>query len=292
MMKKIQKVLLIVNPISGNIDKTLLMTMITVRLQKENISLEMYETTGENDQVDIRKIIDNKVFDRVFVAGGDGTLKMLAEVMLDHRIPLAVFPSGSANGLALNLEILQTIEEQIEVALGQNLIAVNLLEIDNQICLHISDFGLNAELIKNYESSAIRGKMGYFLQSLPTLWESKYPFEFTIQIEDRRLKRSGVLLAFANAQKYGTGANVNPHAKMDDDIFELLIYKSLDVKEILKTLSNEATFDPDVVEIFPVTKAQVACHQPVAFQIDGEYCGEKEKVTVQLSSKKLSILIP
>ncbi|MDN6279661.1 MAG: diacylglycerol kinase [Psychroflexus sp.] len=291
-MKKIQKVLLIVNPISGNIDKTLLMTMITVRLQKENISLEMYETTGENDQVDIRKIIDNKVFDRVFVAGGDGTLKMLAEVMLDHRIPLAVFPSGSANGLALNLEIPQTIEEQIEVALGQNLIAVNLLEIDNQICLHISDFGLNAELIKNYESSAIRGKMGYFLQSLPTLWESKYPFEFTIQIEDRRLKRSGVLLAFANAQKYGTGANVNPHAKMDDDIFELLIYKSLDVKEILKTLSNEATFDPDVVEIFPVTKAQVACHQPVAFQIDGEYCGEKEKVTVQLSSKKLSILIP
>lgn len=182
MMKKIQKVLLIVNPISGNIDKTLLMTMITVRLQKENISLEMYETTGENDQVDIRKIIDNKVFDRVFVAGGDGTLKMLAEVMLDHRIPLAVFPSGSANGLALNLEIPQTIEEQIEVALGQNLIAVNLLEIDNQICLHISDFGLNAELIKNYESSAIRGKMGYFLQSLPTLWESKYPFEFTIQI--------------------------------------------------------------------------------------------------------------
>lgn len=292
MMKKIQKVLLIVNPISGNIDKTLLMTMITVRLQKENISLEMYETTGENDQVDIRKIIDNKVFDRVFVAGGDGTLKMLAEVMLDHRIPLAVFSSGSANGLALNLEIPQTIEEQIEVALGQNLIAVNLLEIDNQICLHISDFGLNAELIKNYESSAIRGKMGYFLQSLPTLWESKYPFEFTIQIEDRRLKRSGVLLAFANAQKYGTGANVNPHAKMDDDIFELLIYKSLDVKEILKTLSNEATFDPDVVEIFPVTKAQVACHQPVAFQIDGEYCGEKEKVTVQLSSKKLSILIP
>lgn len=135
-------------------------------------------------------------------------------------------------------------------------------------------------------------KMGYFLQSLPTLWESKYPFDFTIQLEDRTLKRSGVLLAFANAQKYGTGANVNPHAKMDDDVFELLICKSLDVKEILKTLSNEATFDPDVVEIFPIKKAQVTCHQPVAFQIDGEYCGEKEKLRVQLSSKKLSILIP
>lgn len=291
-MKKIQKVLLIVNPISGNIDKTLLTTTITATLQKKKIALDVYETTGENDQAHISKLLDEKVFDRVFIAGGDGTLKMVAEVIIDYKIPVAVFPSGSANGLAFNLAIPQTTVEQIEVALGQNLMAMNLLEIDDQICLHISDFGLNAELIKNYESSAIRGKMGYFLQSLPTLWESKYPFDFTIQLEDRTLKRSGVLLAFANAQKYGTGANVNPHAKMDDDVFELLICKSLDVKEILKTLSNEATFDPDVVEIFPIKKAQVTCHQPVAFQIDGEYCGEKEKLRVQLSSKKLSILIP
>lgn len=291
-MKKIQKVLLIVNPISGNIDKTLLTTTITATLQKKNITLEVYKTTGENDRVRISKLLDEKVFDRVFIAGGDGTLKMVAEVIVDYKIPVAVFPSGSANGLAFNLAIPQTTAEQIEVALGQNLMAMNLLEIDDQICLHISDFGLNAELIKNYEDSAVRGKMGYLLQSLPTLWESKYPFDFTIQLEDRTLKRSGVLLAFANAQKYGTGANVNPHAKMDDDIFELLIYKSLDVKEILKTLSNEATFDSDVVEIFPIKKAQVTCHQPVAFQIDGEYCGEKEKLRVQLSSKKLSILIP
>lgn len=104
-MKKIQKVLLIVNPISGNIDKTLLTTTITATLQKKKIALDVYETTGENDQAHISKLLDEKVFDRVFIAGGDGTLKMVAEVIIDYKIPVAVFPSGSANGLAFNLAI-------------------------------------------------------------------------------------------------------------------------------------------------------------------------------------------
>lgn len=291
-MENLQKVLIIVNPISGNIDKTDIVDRIVSVLNEKNIAFEIYKTTGENDHAEIVKILDRQKFDRIFVLGGDGTLKMLAEVLKDETTAVALFPTGSANGLSVNLNIPDNLYSQIDIALGGNKISIDMLKIEDEICLHISDFGLNAELIKNYEASAIRGKMGYLLQSLPTLWESRYPFDFTIKYNDKEIKRSGVFLAFSNAQKYGTGAVVNPNAKMDDGIFEVLIFKDFDVKEILKTLSNEIEFDPNIVEIFPVKEVEVVCHQPVSFQIDGEYCGEKEKVSVKLSTRKLPILIP
>jgi diacylglycerol kinase family enzyme len=151
---------------------------------------------------------------------------------------------------------------------------------------------LNAELIENYHNSRIRGKMGYLLQSIPTLWFSKYPFEFEINLEDRSFKKKGILLAFANAKKYGTGANVNPKGKVDDGVFEILLFKNFDILEILKTLRNETEINSEFVEIIPVKKAQVFCKKPVAFQIDGEYIGEKEDIYVKISPKKLPIMTP
>lgn len=291
-MEKLQKVLMILNPISGSIDKTDIVDRIVSALNQEGIAYTIYKTTGKNDLAEMRKILDEQEFDRVFVLGGDGTLKMVAEALKNEVLPIAVFPTGSANGFSENLNIPEDLDSQIEIALGENSTSSDMLEIDDQICLHISDFGLNAELIKNYEASAIRGKVGYLLQSLPTLWESKYPFDFTIKFDGKEIKRSGVFLAFANAQKYGTGSNVNPGGKIDDGVFEILIFKDFDVKEILKTLSNEIEFDSSIVEIFPTKKAEVICHQPVSFQIDGEYCGEKEKVSVKLASHQLQFLTP
>lgn len=195
-MENLQKVLIIVNPISGNIDKTDIVDRIVSVLNEKNIAFEIYKTTGENDHAEIVKILDRQKFDRIFVLGGDGTLKMLAEVLKDETTAVALFPTGSANGLSVNLNIPDNLYSQIDIALGGNKISIDMLKIEDEICLHISDFGLNAELIKNYEASAIRGKMGYLLQSLPTLWESRYPFDFTIKYNDKEIKRSGVFLAF------------------------------------------------------------------------------------------------
>jgi diacylglycerol kinase family enzyme len=35
--------------------------------------------------------------------------------------------------------------------------------------IHLSDLGVNAEMIKNYENSTIRGKLGYAIQTFTTL---------------------------------------------------------------------------------------------------------------------------
>ncbi|MGA9326593.1 MAG: YegS/Rv2252/BmrU family lipid kinase [Salegentibacter sp.] len=291
-MQEIKSILLVVNPISGNINKSELIEEIKLASRKFGAKLDIYKTDGESDIINLRALLKADEPDRVIVAGGDGTIKIVAEALQHHEIPLGIIPAGSANALAVNLHIPHLLNDQLKVALGGCSREVDLLSINGELCLHMSDLGLNAELIKNYESSPIRGKMGYLLQTIPTLMRSKYPFEFTIETENKSYTRKGILLAFANAKKYGTGANVNPRGKIDDGIFEVLIFKNFDIFEIIKTLRNEAELDPDFMETIPAKEVSVTCTDPVPFQIDGEYIGEKKNIDARISDKKLKIMVP
>ncbi|HKL35608.1 MAG TPA: YegS/Rv2252/BmrU family lipid kinase [Salegentibacter sp.] len=291
-MEEIQKVLLIVNPISGNIDKENIIQSVETEVRKINAELQTYRTTGENDQKKIQNLVEEDDFDRIIIAGGDGTLKQVAEALIDNETPIAIIPAGSANGLALNLGIPNNLKQQIQIALSNSITEMDMLDIDGELCLHIADLGLNAELIKNYERSGIRGKMGYLLQSIPTLWNSRYPFEFEVILKNKKFTKKGILLAFANAKKYGTNANVNPKGKINDGVFELLLFKNFDTLEILKTLRNETDVNSDFVEIIPIKEAQIFCKKPVTFQIDGEYIGEKKEISVRISPRKLPIMTP
>lgn len=287
-----KEVLLVVNPISGQTDKTKIISSIQKRLEEENINFHLFTTTGENDKKKIQSKIKTAKIDRVIVAGGDGTINLVAEVIKKLDLTLGIITAGSANGLAENLNLPEILEEQIEVALGFNYIDLDILCLNDTICLHISDLGINAELIKNYEDSPVRGKVGYFIQSIPTLIQSEYPFEFNIETENNSVEAKAVLLGIANANKYGTGANVNPQGKLNDGVFEILVFKKLNLIEILKTLRNESDLDPNFVEIIPAGKAKISCKKPVSFQIDGEYIGEETKIQIKMLPEKLRIAIP
>jgi diacylglycerol kinase family enzyme len=43
--------------------------------------------------------------------------------------------------------------------------------------IHLSDLGVNAEMIKNYENSTIRGKLGYAIQTFTTLIDLDDPLQ-------------------------------------------------------------------------------------------------------------------
>ena len=292
-MEKNKPILCIVNPIAGNLNKDHLIAEVKKNIAKKGLECTLYKTCGNEDATKVRALITKINPSRMIVAGGDGTIKMVAEILDDFDLPLGIIPAGSANGLAFNLGLTHlSLSRQIEIALEDSFHEIDILDINGEYCLHMSDFGVNAELIKNYHYSRIRGKFGYFLHSIPTLIRSRYPFEFEIHTENASFKKKGILLAFANFGKYGTGANINPHGKPDDGVFEIIVFKEFDILEIFKTLRNEDDFDPQFAEIIHAKQAKVICSSPVAFQIDGEYIGEKKEIAVKIIPKKLKIAVP
>lgn len=291
-MKIKNQILLVVNPISGDIDKSKLIEAVKAEINTKNYSLEIYQTSGDDDQAGIEKMILEFQPERILVAGGDGTILLVAEVLKNHNIPIGILPAGSSNGLALNLNLPANLKDQLEVALGETFFKMDILQINDRLCLHIADLGINAELIRNFQNSNIRGRLGYLLHTIPTLIKCEYPFEFEIDANGKEFIQEGVLLAIANAKKFGTGANINPIGKLDDGLFELVIFKTLNFVEIFKTLSEQYILDPEFAEIISTTNARIRCKTPVSFQIDGEYIGETQNVVVSIAPKKLEIAVP
>lgn len=291
-METKNNILLIVNPISGDRNKDKMIEEVRERVSQHDMNLVVHKTDGDNDAEKIAKSIKESQPVRLLVAGGDGTIKMVAEILEDQKIPVGIIPAGSANGLATNLGISGEIDELLDIALSDHFITMDTLLLNNTVSLHIADLGLNAALIKNYEDSAIRGKLGYMLNVIPTLSQTDYPFTFEIDANGKKTTETGILLAIANATTFGTGANINPTGKMDDGKFEVLVFKKLDLIEIVKTLYGEVEMDPEFVSTISTTEAIITCRKKIAFQIDGEYMGETDRVTAKLNNKKLKVAVP
>ncbi len=291
-MFKNQKVLVVVNPISGGIDKETYLHHIIRGVEAQEGELHTYKTTGKRDKEELYEVVEWFNPDRVLIVGGDGTIKLMSEVLEDSSIPLGIFPAGSANGLAENLNLPDDPAELTRIALSDNFKILDSIRVNNELCLHIGDIGLNAALIKNYEEGNIRGKLGYIIQSIPTLIKTDFPFQFKIEIQGRTIHRKAVLVAIANARRYGTGSTINPNGRYDDGKFEILVFKQFDIPEILKTFREHVSLSKDFLEIFPASEAHIECSRNVPFQVDGEYRGEVKTVHAKISSIKIKIAVP
>lgn len=291
-MKTQKNILLVINPIAGGTDKRPIIKAFKEQVAAQNKESHVYETTGKNDKEAIQELVSSKQPDRILISGGDGTIREVADAIKGVSVTIGLLPSGSANGLATNFDIPEDLDRQLAIALGEEYIDMDLLDINGYTCLHIADLGVNAQLVENYEKSEIRGKLGYLIQAFPTLLNKDFPFKVSIDCDGKIYQEEGILIGIANANKFGTGATINPTGKMDDGIFEVLIFKNFSVKGILETFYDDAHLDPDFVKVIPCKAVKINAEKPIAFQIDGEFMGKKETIHAKMTSDKLRIAIP
>ena len=292
-MDALKKCLLVVNPIAGGNDKTEIITASRAYAEAEGINLIEFETTGEDDEKSIRELYAEHRPERILVAGGDGTVKMVAEAVEHNDVVIGVLPAGSANGLSVDLKLPADLEENLKIAFHGNVMEMDMVCINGKKSLHLSDIGVNAELIRNYEGSAIRGKLGYALKAISTLTDLDDPFRATIVANGETIETEARMVVIANTQKYGTGVTINPIGIMDDGKFEIVILKSLDVLLIGKILTGNMPVDnvEDIV-IISTEQALITTNVPVCFQIDGEFCGEEDRLDVKILHRQMRVAIP
>ena len=288
-MKK--NILFVVNPISGDRDKSDLLAAVQEFSAVNNFDLVIYETVGEKDISAIQSLYDQYNPERIVVAGGDGTVKMVAEAMEKHDVIIGILPAGSANGLAVDLNLPTILEENLEVAFLHHFIEMDMICINGKKCIHLSDIGINADLVKNYEESDTRGIWGYALQAYTTLKDSEEPFLASITTNNETVEHTARMIVIANSQKYGTGVTINPNGSMNDGQFELIILKSLDLILLGKIISGNMPIDSDDVVIISTEKALVKTDRPINFQIDGEYCGAQNELEIHILHKQMKIAV-
>ena len=78
-MKK--KYILVVNPISGDVDKTEILVKTMAFAEEFKVEIITYETSGNEDDKAIKNLYNLHKPERILIAGGDGTIKMVAEAL-------------------------------------------------------------------------------------------------------------------------------------------------------------------------------------------------------------------
>ncbi|MGZ5285559.1 MAG: diacylglycerol/lipid kinase family protein [Flavisolibacter sp.] len=288
----ILKLLFVINPISGGKEKHNWEAAIREYFTDSPHQTEFYLLTGQSDRISIQGYIDTIRPDRVVAVGGDGTVKMLAEMLKETPIPLGILPAGSANGMAKELDIPLNVVEALDVIVHGAVRKIDLIRInEEEICIHLSDVGMNALMVRYFEKSGSRGFIGYAKATFRILWQ-KRKFRVNIRTDKEEVKREAYMVVLANARKYGTGANINPDGDLSDGKFEIVVVRKLNLLEIFKALFTDRSFHPRRIEVFSTTSLDITIQRKTYFQVDGEYKRKTAKVHARILPGILNIMIP
>ena len=284
------KLFFIINPGSGNnsIDWAMEIENYFTPLQH---TIELYHLTKACNLQTIKEKIKLFSPQRVVAVGGDGTVKLVAECVLQTNMALGILPAGSANGLAKELGIGNNPAQALAVLVEGQPIKTHVTQINNQLCIHLSDIGLNAYIVKEFEDQQVRGMWGYLKAALKVLFKNPL-MEVEMRINEVAIKIKAEMIVIANATQYGSGALINPLGRLDDELFEVIVVKKISFYETFKMLFSHEPYDPDKTEVFQTDQLSMKSRKKVHFQIDGEYLGKVKEINAILVSNALEILVP
>lgn len=282
------RILFIVNPGSGPGD-TDLSESIKGHLADQEVDLDIYELPQDCSKEKIRAVIDNARPDRVAAVGGDGTLKLVAECLLNTEIPIAVIPAGSANGMAKELGIPTDIAEALDIAVNGAPKSIHAIKVNGELCIHLADIGFNAYIVKKFDSLPQRGMAGYARATWQALW-SHHKMEVSFTIGGEEIQSAAAMVVLANATMYGTGVKINPDGNLEDGVFEVILVKKYAVMEILKIWLTKLPFNPKKIESFQTTSVRIKTRHKAHFQVDGEYMGETNEIHATIIPQAIRII--
>jgi diacylglycerol kinase (ATP) len=243
--------------------------------------MELGKDPAQNIQ-SVRDRIDTSRPERVVAVGGDGTLQMMAEILAGSGIPLAFLPAGSANGMAVELDLPPEPEKRFALAMEGEARSMDMIRVNGHCSIHLSDIGLNAQLVKYFDQGDRRGMWGYVREAW-NVWRRKEKFKLEIRTDGKILRREAWMLVVANARLYGTGVAINPEGSVYDGRFELVIMRRISFTEILKMLFRNRRFDRRKTEVIHVfDNAGIKTDRPAFFQVDGEYVGEVREINCHI----------
>lgn len=174
--------------------------------------------------------------DVVLAAGGDGTVRAVAEALRSTDVPLALIPSGTGNLLARNLDLSLSMGPAVRAAftgedrpidIGMAAITRPDGETEEHAFVVVAGLGLDAEMIANTNSKLKKavGWLAYLDGGMRALTESR-PAHMYYQLDGQPVRHlMAHTLMMGNCGSLPGGMLLIPDAKVDDGILDFVAFK-------------------------------------------------------------------
>jgi diacylglycerol kinase (ATP) len=271
-------------------------------LQRNGWSNTLWLETSAEDpgRAMTRQAVAEQV-DLVIGAGGDGTIRHVADGLAHTGIPMGLVPAGTGNLLARNLDLPLEEVEAIEVALGGQVRPMDLVRItvDDRAPEHfavMAGIGIDA-MIMDETDEDLKDKVGsaaYFVAAAKAL--GRLPIRLKVQLDNNRpVRRHAMLCVIGNVGTLRGNLTLIPGASPDDGLLDLYIASPRRFRHWAKLALRLITRRPkkdDQVDQHTGKRVRIKIHGKDNYQLDGDVVGESTTLFAEIQPGALAICVP
>jgi diacylglycerol kinase (ATP) len=233
---------LIYNPTAGRGRARRYVREIEEYLRARGARVDCEPSTGPEDLVRIAAESSRAGYDRVCVAGGDGTLNLAVREFDLEKGTLALIPMGSGDDFAKVSGIPRTIAGACDNVLNGQVREVDVAVANNLRYLGVAGLGFDSEVADyaNRNAKFLRGSAVYLYAILRVLPKFT-PRPVRLRTEHGTREEEIMFAAIGNTRQYGGGIRITPDAIVDDGLLDICIVHRTTRVQLLKTLPKAYT---------------------------------------------------
>ncbi|WP_213452539.1 diacylglycerol/lipid kinase family protein [Rhizomonospora bruguierae] len=306
------RALLVVNPKATTTSRR--SRDVLVRALGTEVDLSVEYTARRGHATDLARQAAGDGLDLLVTLGGDGTVNEVVNGMMavgrsaGDRPALAVVPGGSTNVFARALGLPRDWAEGTGIILEALRFGrrreIGLGRADDRYFTFCAGFGLDAEVIRRVEQARRKGRV-----STPALYLRATVAQYFVGADRRHpaitLERPSeppagelgtVVVQNTAPWTYLGDRPINPNPRASFDLgLDVMALRALHVPSTTRTVMQILSRRPDphgrqVLSLHDLSEFTLGASKPVAFQLDGDYVGEREKVQFAAVPAALSVV--
>ena len=225
----------------GKMDDPAVKEAVTWVRQHHFFALDLH-TIYDPAEVDtmVRDAVEDGI-DRLIAGGGDGTLNLILNALMklppERRPEMAILPVGTANDFARAATLPLDPLEALLLAVDGRAVSIDVGQVNERWFLNVASGGFGAQVTAETppELKAFLGGAAYALTGLLKLF-SFIPIRGRMRIGEEEFEGEAFATAVCNGRQAGGGMLLAPDAKIDDGLFDIVLY-TLDDLPVPSTLA-------------------------------------------------------
>lgn len=241
--------------------------------------------------------------DLVIAAGGDGTVRVVADGLAGTGIPMAIVPEGTANLLSRNLDIPLAEPDAIQVALFGKTRTIDLVKltvdgVEDEHFAVMAGMGIDA-MIMDETDDELKAKIGpaaYVVAGAKAL--GRLPMRMRIKVDDHQVhRRRAVVCVIGNVSTLTGNLVLIPGAKPDDGLLDVYVASPHRLTEwvrvFLRLITRRRNRDRSSrVDQWRGRRVVVTLDEHDSYQLDGDVKGEMRRLVAEVVPGALQIRVP
>lgn len=290
-----RKVLLYYNPVSGNGFFKNNLDLVISRFQAKKY-IVVPVRAGKADLLDmVFRGLDPGEYQQIIVAGGDGTINICVNAMIKHGVdlPLAVFPSGTANDFAYYFDLPTDINLMADVALGNNFTYADVGVMNGRCFINVAAIGTLVDVSQKTDPTVKNtlGIISYYLKGIAEVPNLK-PAPVKLTSREYTGEENIYFMLIMNGRSAGGFKRISPTSSINDGLLDVMVFREMPIIDFAPLLINiiqgNHTENKNVI-YFKTSSLKLESEVDISTDIDGER-GEKFPLSFCVLPKRLKVL--